>query len=267
MNLTLQNIGKVHDQPDWSFPTHQHGQFSELIFVTKGEGVVTIAGERYAVQEGDLLVYNKGVIHEEYSSRSNPLALYYCGIVHPEMESLIPLDWCPILKTKEHMDTIFSLYTLLFEEAQRKQGQFQQVAGHILTVLVIWLHRLKTENNSRLNTVRDAESLAIGIKEYLDIHYLRHLTLQDIANEFHMNPYYISHVFHRKYNDSPINYILNRRIGEARQLLVSTTLKISAIAQLLGYENANYFTILFTRLMNESPSQYRKRELRARINL
>jgi len=56
-------------------------------------------------------------------------------------------------------------------------------------------------------------------------------------------------------------------MGEAKQMLVSTKLKISAIAQLLGYENANYFTILFTRLMNESPSQFRKRELRERVNL
>lgn len=266
MNLTLQYIGKVLEQPDWNFPTHRHQHFSELIFVTKGEGVVTIAGERYAVQAGDLLVYNKGVIHEEYSSQNNPLALYYSGILHPDMEMLIPLECCPVMKTKEHKNTIQSLFDLLFEEAQHKRDQYQQATQQLLTVLVVWVHRLNKENTT-LNKVRDAESLAIGIKEYLDIHYLRHLTLQEIATEFHLSPYYISHVFHRKYNDSPINYILNRRMAEARQMLVSTKLKISVIAHLLGYENANYFTILFTRLMTESPSQYRKRELRERINL
>jgi len=266
MNLSLQYIGKILEQPDWSFPTHQHEHFSEFIFVTKGEGVVTIAGERYAVQEGDLLVYNKGVIHEEYSCQSNPLATFYCGIAHPGLETLIPLDCCPVLKTKENKEALHSLFYLLYEEAQQKREQFQEAVRHLLTALVIWVNRL-SKDNSTMSTERDAESLAIRIKEYLDIHYLRHLTLQDIANEFHMNPYYISHVFHRKYNNSPINYILNRRMGEAKQMLVSTKLKISAIAQLLGYENANYFTILFTRLMNESPSQFRKRELRERVNL
>lgn len=266
MNLTLQNIGKISGQPDWSFPTHQHGQFSELIFVSAGEGVVTIAGDRFAIQEGDLLVYNKGIIHEEYSSRSNPLSLFYCGIVHPEMDTLIPLDWCPVLKTKEHKGTIHSLYQLLYDEAQRKQEHFQQASRHLLAVLVVWINRLHEENKKQ-NLGRDAESLAIGIKEYLDLHYLRRLTLQDIANAFHMNPYHISHVFQRKYKDSPINYILNRRMAEARQLLVSTDLKVAEIAQLLGYENSNYFTILFRRLMHESPSQYRKRELRERVNL
>lgn len=266
MNVTLHYIGKVLERPDWNFPTHQHGHFSELIFVTKGEGVVTIAGERYAVQEGDLLVYNKGVIHEEYSSQNNPLALYYCGIIHPDMELLIPLESCPVMKTKEHKNTVHSLFDLLFEEAQQKRDQYHLVAYQLLSVLVIWVHRLNKENTI-LDKVRNAETLAIGIKEYLDIHYLRHLTLQDIATEFHMSPFYISHVFHRKYNDSPINYILHRRMAEARQLLVATKLKISVIAHLLGYENANYFSILFTRLMAESPSQYRKRELRERINL
>lgn len=266
MKLTLQYIGKLHEQPDWSFPTHNHKLVSEVILVIKGEGVVIIAGERYPIQEGDLLVYNREVIHEEYSSHANPLATFYCGISHPEASALLSPERCPVMKTKHYKPTIQALFDLLYVESREQQEHYRETTEHLLSSLYIWIQRL-SQQNAAPAADQGSESLAIRIKEYLDLHYLQHLTLQDIAAAFHMNPYYISHVFHRQYADSPIHYILVRRMAEAKQLLVSTDMKISAIASLLGYENANYFTILFTRLMKESPTQFRKKELQKRVNL
>ncbi|EFM12596.1 transcriptional regulator, AraC family [Paenibacillus curdlanolyticus YK9] len=61
--------------------------------------------------------------------------------------------------------------------------------------------------------------------------------------------------------------MLQRRMGEAKRLLVNTNLKVGGIARLLGYENANYFTIHFTKTMREPPTQYKKNEKRERVNL
>lgn len=266
MNEKLIYIGRIIERPNWSFPCHQHSNFSELIFVVKGEGVVTIGGERYAIQEGDLLIYNQGIVHEEYSSLTNPLETYYCGISHSERPYLIPSEHRPLIKTKEYRDAIQSLFTLIYDESQLQKEQYNEASEYLLMTLMIWIRRLSELDNSK-NSDRDAESLAIRIKEFLDLNYLRHISLSEIADAFHMNPYYISHVFHRKYNDSPINYILNRRMAEAKQMLVQTKMKVSEIAQLLGYENSNYFTILFTRMMKESPTQFRKREWMERVNL
>lgn len=266
-NEKLLYIGRIIERTNWSFPSHHHPNWSEIIFVVKGEGVVTISGERYAVQEGDLLVYNQGIIHEEYSSTTKPLETYYCGISHPDRSLLIPLENRPIIKTKQNRDTIELLFSLIYEESQQQREDFQEASEYLLMTLMIWVRRLSELELSTKRLERDSESLAIRIKDYLDLNYLRHISLNDIANAFHMNAYYLSHVFRSKYNDSPINYILNRRMGEAKQLLVQTTMKVSEIAQLLGYENTNYFTILFKRIMRESPSQFRKREWKERINL
>jgi YesN/AraC family two-component response regulator len=48
-------------------------------------------------------------------------------------------------------------------------------------------------------------------------------------------------------------------MGEATRLLVSTKKKIWEIAKLVGYDNPNYFTILFTKTVGESPRSFRKR--------
>ncbi|MNP87470.1 HTH-type transcriptional activator Btr [compost metagenome] len=56
-------------------------------------------------------------------------------------------------------------------------------------------------------------------------------------------------------------------MGEAKCLLTKTDMKVSEIAHVLGYQNANYFTILFTKTMGESPTQYKKNERSERVDL
>jgi YesN/AraC family two-component response regulator len=51
--------------------------------------------------------------------------------------------------------------------------------------------------------------------------------------------------------------MIYRRMGEAKRLLINTEMKVREIAKLVGYENANYFTMFFTKTMGESPLQYK----------
>lgn len=50
-------------------------------------------------------------------------------------------------------------------------------------------------------------------------------------------------------------------------MLLNTNMRINEIAEFLGYDNANYFTILFTKTMGESPTKYKKNEKRQRVNV
>ncbi|MDO7907935.1 AraC family transcriptional regulator [Paenibacillus sp. JX-17] len=156
------------------------------------------------------------------------------------------------------------LLGFLYEESSEPQPGYEEICEGLLRALIALIQRLVQPDHSREH---DSEHLAVRIKEYLDQHYLKHLKLRDIAAEFHMNPYYLSHVFKRQYDDSPIHYILLRRMGEAKRLLTDTDMKVADIAHVLGYQNANYFTILFTKTMGESPTQYKRKEQAERVKL
>ncbi|MNE81872.1 CFA/I fimbrial subunit D [compost metagenome] len=94
---------------------------------------------------------------------------------------------------------------------------------------------------------------------YIDEHYPRQLTLTEVAREFHFNPSYLSNYF-TLHNKEGFNEYLNRvRIGKACLLLKENPgLSISEISSLVGYSDHSYFTRVFRKLMNVSPSQYRK---------
>lgn len=241
-----------------------------MIYISEGEGLIRVDGQPYVVKQGDLLIYNQSVIHEECSSPICPLNTYYCGVANINFEGLcdnyiIPAGAMPQIKTKEYADKINAIFSFMYEESVNQGKGYELICKSLLVTLLALIQRLVlVEEEAPKN---DPDALAVLIKAFLDQNYLKHMHLKDIANSFHMNAYYLSHVFKKKYNDSPINYMLYRRMGEAKRLLLNTDMKIGEIAQFLGYENANYFTILFTKTMGESPTQYKKRESGERVNV
>ncbi|UOK63094.1 AraC family transcriptional regulator [Paenibacillus sp. FSL k6-2145] len=262
-------IGKVNGNPNWNFPSHMHEDISEMVYVSDGEGVIKINEHPYTVKKGDLLIYNQGVIHEQCTSPECPLSLYYCGIANiysdgTQTEHIIPENASPYIETKEYASRIGELFEFMYEESSNHKTGYEKICEGLLGVLLAIVQRLAQPNASQK---QDSDHLAVRIKDFLDENYLQHLKLQDMAAYFHMNPYYLSHVFKDKYDDSPIRYIVYRRMGEAKRLLTTTDMKVSEIAHILGYQNANYFTILFTKTMGESPTQYKKNERAERVDL
>lgn len=83
------------------------------------------------------------------------------------------------------------------------------------------------------------------------------LTLNELAEHTHLNPSYLSTLFHRVMRQSPISYVNSVRIERARILLRSTDWSISQIASSLGFSQDIYFYRLFKRLTHETPSEYR----------
>jgi transcriptional regulator GlxA family with amidase domain len=65
--------------------------------------------------------------------------------------------------------------------------------------------------------------------------------------------------FQQATGQTPIEYVQNLRIEEARHLLETGELSVEAIANTVGYEDASFFARLFKRHVGLTPAQYRRR--------
>ena len=97
-----------------------------------------------------------------------------------------------------------------------------------------------------------------AVRRYIDLHFKEPLTLDLLAEEAHMNKYYLSHAFKREFGVSPINYMISRRLEESKYLLAETDLSMSQIAQLLGFSSLSYFSQVFRKTQGLSPMEYRQ---------
>ncbi|MEI7026631.1 response regulator transcription factor [Paenibacillus sp. y28] len=91
------------------------------------------------------------------------------------------------------------------------------------------------------------------------------VTLQEAAARVHLNPSYLSQLFKQQMKVNFVDYVLALRMEEAKRLLVCTSLRISEIADRLGYADLSYFSNTFKRFTAQTPSEYRRERKEARV--
>lgn len=100
-------------------------------------------------------------------------------------------------------------------------------------------------------------------KRYINQHFREPVSLEDVAREVHLSPFYLSRLFKEKEGVNFVDYLTRLRLEEAKQLLAQTNDTVAAIAEQVGYAEANYFSRIFRRHFGMSPSEYRERRFRA----
>ena len=94
---------------------------------------------------------------------------------------------------------------------------------------------------------------------YIKQNYRFSISPKQIAKEFFVNPSYASRCFSERYGITITDYISKVRIDMAKSLLITTNVPIGNISLNIGYEDANYFSRVFKRIVGESPSEYRQK--------
>ena len=93
---------------------------------------------------------------------------------------------------------------------------------------------------------------------YIEQNYDRKIKLEDIANNIHLNPSYISILFKEQMGISISDYILNYRLSVAKKLLInSKESSINDIALQVGFFDAAHFTKTFKSYYSITPKDYR----------
>ncbi|MFU0799746.1 MAG: response regulator [Xylanivirga thermophila] len=103
----------------------------------------------------------------------------------------------------------------------------------------------------------DAE-LFYKIEAYIRNNYKDQISLDVIADKFHISYSYLSSYF-SNYAHMGINEYLNDvRIQKAKELLITTNIPIGDISEMVGYSDQSYFGKVFKKLVGMNPSTYRK---------
>lgn len=87
---------------------------------------------------------------------------------------------------------------------------------------------------------------------------LNEVTLHETAQKVHVNPSYLSQLFKQQLNKKFIDYLTELRIQEGKHLLLHTTLRMSEIADRVGYGDVAYFSNNFKKMTGCTPSEFRR---------
>ncbi len=141
------------------------------------------------------------------------------------------------------------------ELAQRRDGYREAVLAHLLLVLVD-VARLAADivGDLRLND----EPLLAEVFSVIEAHYHERLSLKDVAGAVHLSLGHLTTVVRRKTGRPVQEWIVERRMAEARRLLVATDVAVADIGQRVGYDDPGYFVKCFRRAHGMSPLAWRR---------
>jgi Response regulator containing CheY-like receiver domain and AraC-type DNA-binding domain len=144
-----------------------------------------------------------------------------------------------------HATAYVSRYGVPLTELDRGMKQLEKIDGPGTTAPPT------TERNAQL---------VEEIRKYIEQHYANEsLTVNDIADQLAYTSAHLCMVF-KKVTGMTINHYLNLfRMRIAKQYLAETDMKIAEVALRVGYSNENYFSKVFRKFENMSPSEYKWR--------
>lgn len=94
-------------------------------------------------------------------------------------------------------------------------------------------------------------------KRFIAEHMAEEITLERVAREVALTPYYFGKIFSRLTGQTVMDYLTRIRVERAKQLLANPEVSIKEACFSVGYSDPNYFSRVFKKVTGQTPSEYR----------
>lgn len=241
---------------------------SFLCFVVlSGIGELKYEGEVYKLATGDCVFIDcrKAYSHStgyncDENNNSNLWSLQWCHFYGASLPAIYAKyrehGGKPVFHPKnviQFTEHLTEIYNLASSSDYICDMQINEKLAALLTMLM-------EQSRYSIDMLESGKCLEISsIKAYLDEHYVEKITLDNLANQFFINKFYMMKIFKETYGTTIVNYLISKRITRAKQLLRFTDMTMDEISIEVGIDSANYFSRAFHKVEGISPSEYRRK--------
>lgn len=250
---------------------HSH-DYVEIAFVLSGSGRYLVEGEQLTVQEGDILIFNAGARHQAFycPDLEVPATEFFVGFSDVQFQGLpantlpLPGGVCVHHTEGELRRKLFKLCVDMQAENEIcRQGRYYMLKSYLVQMILLVLR----ENSEPVERHKGCAFESVNKKyvveqiiSYFEDHYSEKISLDQIAENMYLSPFYISKIFKSETGDTPIRHLIDIRLERARELLEKGWEgSIQEVAATVGYDDAYHFSKLFKKRYGISPSQARKK--------
>ena len=237
---------------------HSHDDTLEILYIYSGQGRYILDRQEYDVKEGDIVICNAKTLHGDSTCEDHKIESYCCAFTNTELLNLDKNHTTPIITLANHKENISIMFKLLHDIYSQEGGNKKIVAENIAKSIFYYIYDIFEHIDCNYKKETKKETLVKNIAQYIDENYMNNITLKEISEVFFISPSSLSHIFKDETGLSPMQYVINRRIGQAQSLLIDTNIKISEIEESLGFSSSCHFSALFKKHVGVSPKGYRE---------
>ncbi len=242
---------------------HYHNSY-ELDFFIKANIDIFIKDSKYSIHDGDILLIKPYDIHKLIYHSSTQYIRYVINFKEEYISDVINtlkiqhlLDWIKTINDRkvtinlQQKTKIEILFKELVEQYKKlDSNNMVSIHANIKMNLVMLLNLLHEWTwNHKSSIIMDKKDHQVqDIIQFIDCHYSYTLTLEDLAKQFFLSKFYISHIFKEITGFSVMEYIQHKRIVEAKKLLRDSSKSVTQICYECGFNNIQHFYRVFKTL-------------------
>lgn len=265
--------GQASHPHDLTETEHDH-DFMELVIVVNGAAQQHLDGQIHSVSTGDVYILQDRsrhyfhdirqleLINVMYDPARLALPLYDLRLL-PGYSALFLLE--PQYRKRHQFSSRLHLGPTALEVAQRLGGDMvREVAegqpgrGVVLLARLLELMTFLARQYARIRTSGAQELLRIGdVISALGGDYTRPWTLDEMSHLAGMSRSTFLRTFRRALGQSPLDYLIERRLAAAMRLLRESSRSITEIGFEAGFSDSNYFARQFRKRTGTTPSAFR----------
>lgn len=246
-----------------TFIHREQGMKGFMLNITlSGAGIIKLHNEKFICRENDVLLFPPGCCHHygraPHSDHWEHLWIYF--IPRPYWIDWLKWDrkWQQISLIQTEDKTFIELLKNIFLDVIRLYSSADRIDGILAmnSLEKALLHCFKKQlisNHSSLDPRINA------ICQYLDENLEDKITINQLSEKSFLSPSRLAHLFREETGMTISKWREKQRISRAAMLLQNSQLPIAKIAQLVGYDDALYFSRLFHSHHDVGPREYRKR--------
>ena len=236
--------------------------YDEFNCVVSGSATVYCDDEAIKISAGQVFFIRRGHHHRIATDGEDNLRYYCVGVTFHEED--------PVVQT--FLERIQDRDYFLMEDRYGLQPLFARLTGEIyakddhtcdmihfaISPIFVLLCRAFDEQAAGSRGHISNNDVVYRVLRFVDREYMYISRVKEIADTLSYSEHYLSHVFKEKMDITLKEYLTQRKIAKATELLESDKLSITEVSNQLQFSSLHAFGLAFKRCVGVSPSQFRK---------
>ncbi len=248
---------------------HFHQFYEFCIFYDQSANHL-IEGDIYDLQFLDIVAIKPSVLHKTQYPHGAPKKRLIINFMFPMDIEGLSMDMkilftifdkpVPIYRfTGAAKEQIVGILNDLFRLTKTNQNGINTLLIHNKFLEFLTKLYLQQDQNTYVvhSSVDNLTNKVYSITSYIHEHYMDNLSLEFLAKHFYISSYYLSHQFKNITGFTLNHYIQMTRIRNAQQLLLTSSMNITSIAEACGFSSFSQFNRTFNKYCDMSPTKYR----------
>ncbi len=160
----------------------------------------------------------------------------------------------------KNLTKAFNRIIEVMEEGIKDKGKIQALDKRDITTIDGLEDALMRRFNDYFSLMDKERSMPtrkeiMGVLTYIDEHINQRITCEEMAKYTHMSRSYFSRIFKEEMNQSFSDYVLNRKIDYAKEMLTHTDYTIQDVCDSVGFDTLSNFYRMFKKITGLTPKK------------